>query len=344
MIFLSLLANLYLLVLIFLLLSALLVLDFHSSTAAAESESRRTSHASSRYAKYFELSRRYWSPDSGRVIECLDHAHKHGWDFGNSLGDFYTVGLEGAGHHMMQSLPTSIPGNHGMLRSYSWCGLCPTHTATAWRLYENATGRNDDLSNVTASKFLVLIRDPVDSWISALRRFWHPGVHSHDTLDRELLELERSMRIMNAELQKVHCSNALYVSYELLTHFPEEHIPVMAHFLGVDADHEGLLGWFHDINATAASQTAAESSQQLQLQRTESSNSNRIGPFPAKCKEMTLEKRLSRFQWPSQMKKTCDESSADCLITFRKQLSAWVHGPLKSDLPSIIPQHPMSYC
>jgi len=81
---------------------------------------------------------------------------------------FKTIGLEGVGHHLIESLPLEVTGvaRAGGQRSF------PSLRTWAEGSFDGDPSKDEFLRD---KKFLVLVRDPVDSWSSALARFWDPN-------------------------------------------------------------------------------------------------------------------------------------------------------------------------
>ena len=210
---------------------------------------------------YFRLADNYWGTKAGRASVCLDHVRRHGWSKSmEPRSPFATLGLEGSGHHLLMELPPSLCGRRkdpsvlqcGGQLSFSFCGGCgKEYPSFAWRTFSNATALNPNVSSLffdraaspspfagmlrmrPPGKFVVLVRDPADAIISALRRFWKSNDTVVDTLDREMEAADESLRALSAQLDTLPCERTLFLAYELLHRFPATHAAPLAAFLGV---------------------------------------------------------------------------------------------------------------
>lgn len=286
------------------------------------------------YREYFDLATKYWGANSGRASECLQYTRQYGWTFtGPSL---FNVGLEGSGHHMMLEMDSSLPPQgHGGAVSFSSCSTCKG--PYAWRLNASKESFNPYLNNTRTGKFLVLLRDPVDSFHSALRRFWHPEQWPTDTFDKELDELNKSMALMERRLRWISCAKTVFISYELLTHFPDAHVHLFANLLKVNPDHKALQRWFNRLRKRARDYDALYGNASLLV------GDDRIGPFFVPCSS-ELGERLRRFAWPKNWAKDDCSSDAECERAFHEVSREWAHPALRELYPSIIPRHHMSEC
>lgn len=303
------------------------------------------------YSRYFELANEYWGLAGGRATECLNYSYNFGWDFGRRTS-FMTVGLEGSGHHMLMNLPKHVTGGaDGGKKSYP--------NGFDWRVSVNGSSRFGDLGKYIrrGRKFLILIRDPVDTWTSALTRFWRPYQWELDTLTRERDELELAMHVMNSELKRVPCKVSLYTSYELLVHHSNDLLPVIAHFFGVSVTNRSLHSWFRRMrdysvhHSSEGKQLDDSGSTDWKISKDGSSNSNNsssrvIGPFPAHC-NASLDKLLGEYDWPDDFHNPCTAAGALCnsssaLSILREQVKRWIYPDKKMKFPAVVPQYSTS--
>mmetsp|Transcript_13160 Transcript_13160/g.19697 ORF Transcript_13160/g.19697 Transcript_13160/m.19697 type:complete len:673 (+) Transcript_13160:264-2282(+) len=197
---------------------------------------------------YFDMAKDYWKHDQV-TLQCLATQERKGWSF-PSKTHFLTVGLEGCGHHLITQLSPRIAGEEsGKMNSFSTCGSCnlkkyPLAKGYNWRLNASAKAANPIL-DMTVPKFLVLVRDPIDTFSSALNRFFIEN--DVDSLDKELDNLLKSMSIMSQQINRIPCDRKLYMSYEWLTRHPDLARLPMAAFLGVETNDPDLEAWFVGI-------------------------------------------------------------------------------------------------
>ena len=97
------------------------------------------------------------------------------------------------------------------------------------------------------SKFIFLLRDPVDATISTLGRFWNHKRRRNDTLIKELAAARMGWRHVVECLRALPCERSLIVSYELLGLFPHTHAARLAAFLGTSPTDEHMLGWLRSV-------------------------------------------------------------------------------------------------
>jgi hypothetical protein len=81
------------------------------------------------------------------------------------------------------------------------------------------------------ARFIVLTRDPLAAKISALLRFckWCTAA----AFKVEVEAMVQSLSLLAADTAALPCERTLFLGYELLTAFPQQHRAVIAAFLGV---------------------------------------------------------------------------------------------------------------
>lgn len=281
-------------------------------------------------ANYMEAMSHYLG---GEALKCLRQQERDGWSF-EPLTRFFIVGLEGAGHHMVNSLNESIAGRgSGRKDSYP--------NGRRFRIRGDDIGCLPRIKLSRYSKFMILLRDPVDSFSSALNRFWSPNNYSVDTLAQELDEFRKAVLAMHREIMRIPCAKRLYLPFEWLTHHTKEATNIMAAFLGVSPDDANLLAWASHINQRSHASLPWP------------------GPFPYPCssryarlaeKLVAEGPRLPRDWAVNASCARVDEPAiAHCILTaFRAKLEAHIYGTLRGGLSDqlahIAPAQRMSYC
>lgn len=138
--------------------------------------------------------------------------------------------------------------NCGSIDSFPWCSNCDNSVSnglrTGWRRSAHARPYNPrplggspnqlDLQHgvLNVSKYVLLLRDPVDCLSSSMHR--HFLASSHDDLDLELGVLASSARELLAQASLAPCGRMLVLSYEALHAFPAEHREPLRAFLAPD--------------------------------------------------------------------------------------------------------------
>lgn len=120
-------------------------------------------------AAYFALMRQYLGDEGFETVPCLVEQEKHGWTYGGSKMSAFTLGLEGAGHHLMETVLGSISNINGNGGQRS--------VPTQWREKQNLNcpfaGQHPDIHGMIDSGWFiaVMLRYPPSSLLSAMRRF-----------------------------------------------------------------------------------------------------------------------------------------------------------------------------
>jgi len=236
--------------------------------------------------KYYDAMYKYWSKES-RATKCLheQQANRTRTLFAPKI-NFLTLGLEGAGHHLIMSLPESITGVKGAGHAYSY------PYGVEWRKKKRKnlgsfTKTKKGLNFHKYNKVLILIRDPVDSWSSAIRRFWH----GKDSLQREFEMLKASIKSLDIAIENIDCAQRFYLPYEFLTNEADLAKPALAYFLGLTSQHElnKLDEWFLHVKSVVNKNTQEKWP----------------GPYPFDCthKYHSLAKLLVDHAWPRNWKR-----------------------------------------
>ena len=139
-----------------------------------------------------------WARASSSIHRCLEAQARQPPDsLMRARGPFWTIGVEGAGHHMIEAMHPSLCDGLG----YNNRSNVPKHcggqmsfpTGSAWRRSAtiSPTSRQKSCASLAAAagadgKFIFLLRDPVDATISTLGRFWKHTEGGNDTLIAEL--------------------------------------------------------------------------------------------------------------------------------------------------------------
>lgn len=188
------------------------------------------------------------------------------------------------------------------------------------------------------SRALVLVRDPVDTWVSSLGRFWN--AKEPDTLTIERDALIGGMKRIKAQIKVLPCESTLYMSYEMLLHFTDDMRAVMASFFGVELADEKFVKWIHNIRdksrnssntagvVAAAGISAAVAAEEV-TRSNYTSTGNSIGPFRPHCKKRFEKKLVTYKDWPSDLSLNCTGAAEGeyCETSLREHLKRWLHTP-----------------
>ena len=175
-------------------------------------------------ADYFDIAERVWPDPESAAAKCLRVQRKEGWRGPSHRFDaaFKTLGVEGAGHHWLATLPLEACGagssrsvkRCGGLSSFSSCGDCcdamnkgkgikyvkRKDVDYAWRCFEHDKPNYPRV--VEGHHHIVLVRDPRSAFESVLRRFWRFRTHGGevDTLAREETVFAASLNRLEAKI------------------------------------------------------------------------------------------------------------------------------------------------
>eukprot|EP00039_Didymoeca_costata_P020596 m.341847 g.341847 ORF g.341847 m.341847 type:complete len:346 (+) comp20577_c0_seq1:120-1157(+) len=179
----------------------------------------------------------YWGPNSGRVTTCMEQQEKTGFNV-ESRVVFKLLGVEGTGHHaFMYCLPKSLLG-----------GIFPKEAESfPWYFDHRRDARHipripQDIRN--AEKFLLLVREPMDGFVSAIDRFWDLTPRAPDQVDSITNELRGELygyRTLSLILKDIPCDKIAFVSFDKFRQYPSPHKQLMAEFLGVEESDKDLL-------------------------------------------------------------------------------------------------------
>jgi hypothetical protein len=201
---------------------------------------------------------RYLHPKTA-LSRCVDHA-MHADSVGTALRgneQVYVMGAEGSGHHAFNSLQACGPERNSTCWNRSWKlsadEILRLSAQDAQCKETLALAANDD------AKFIVLLRDPVDTFGSYLRRFWLApglgGVVAAGTGERKnvsiaqlLSEHHAGWAQMSACASALPCDRVLVIAFELLLAYPWQHQHHLAAFLGVGVEHKGLVRWLASLH------------------------------------------------------------------------------------------------
>lgn len=195
-----------------------------------------------------------WTRPGSRFAECLQKESAGSSSHVLRRGQFSTAGVEGTGHHLFEKMPPSLCPTNSSTKLQRHCGgraavVDSLPSGSGWRRSRTVVPKMVTCSQflpLKTEKSLLLVRDPVEAFISALSRFWIPKKvpgSVNDTLRGELAaEYEGWLRLEDCASQ-IPCESAVVISYELLLLFPSSFVPRLADFLGVDADDADLARW-----------------------------------------------------------------------------------------------------
>jgi len=217
---------------------------------------------------------------------------------------FLTIGLEGSGHHLVEMMNRSLCGEHyltayeqtmerkkrldsrgyyrvpcfaphtcGQEEAFSMCGNWRFLGPDAAPIYPNPR-----IYRSTFSKFVVLVRNPVDAFVSAIRRFYVPNFAEADTLGLEVQMWAEALIELQKQVEELPCDRTLFIAYELLVRFPAHHLPVFARFLSVPQDDANLASFIGSIRkVTDQSVHTWNSCRKLELSSPENSRDILLG-------------------------------------------------------------------
>ena len=144
---------------------------------------------------------------------------------------FFAVGMEASGHHLMMKVPKDMyVGKGAQALSFPECGC--------QRAVPDANQCNFalkiDTKAWTFPKYLILLRDPKNQFLSTLQRYWDPKQFSLSTMYDMWISAASQMQIFINSLiaQK---AKIMVVSYEILTNRPEAHKKPFHYFFGVSS-------------------------------------------------------------------------------------------------------------
>lgn len=206
---------------------------------------------------YFAMARQYFAP---RTVAraCMNSQEAHGWNV--SRGAFRTLALEGAGHHQFWDFKDAL-----LTGGYRGGGVLSfPHSGHTRNDEKGRPGQNPSFEQCVKKmgKFIVLVRDPVDSWRSSLARYWTKG-----SFDREFQLYLHAMEKLSLVVSKMRCDNTLFLPFELLVNEPRVARPVLHVFLGVNpSSRRSFDGWMARLE-------------------NQSSDVNWPGPYPVDCRD-----------------------------------------------------------
>lgn len=208
--------------------------------------------------RYFALAEWYFGQKATTTNKFLVSQRKHGWvawddndpgkvkKLSSHTGLFFTIGVEGVGHHVLMSLPRGVCGHCGGKQSFSRCGSCCTNQRSQnvnriWRCNKDSVP--DFPSNMVLQKEhnIILVRDPTSSMESILRRFWLFGTRNPsqsrrefndaDTLVREEDVFLQSLVVVATLVKGLNRDRTLFIPFELLATYPHSVGAALSNFL-----------------------------------------------------------------------------------------------------------------
>jgi hypothetical protein len=144
---------------------------------------------------------------------------------------FFAVGMEASGHHLLMTVPKDVYlGKGAQALSFPECG-CQRAVPDA---NQCSIALKMGTEAWTFPKYLILIRDPTNQFLSILRRYWDPSQFSLTAMYDMWISAASQMQIFINSLiaQKVPL---MVLSYEVLTDHPSAHKKPLNHFFGVDS-------------------------------------------------------------------------------------------------------------
>uniref|UniRef100_A0A7S4FA32 Sulfotransferase domain-containing protein n=1 Tax=Chrysotila carterae TaxID=13221 RepID=A0A7S4FA32_CHRCT len=210
---------------------------------------------------YHNLMSSYIQANSS-IANCMQQQHQSHRTTQAPHTAFDILGAEGAGHHAISSMDgsyfCSIGFNKSISGGCSGSGSFPSFGN--WRRGHNIppTKFMTPCSTILRQydKYMVILRDPVDTFSSTLRRFWKLR-HETDTLLGELQAHYEGWKHLSACVRQLPCDRTIFISYELLTSFPDTHASALSTFLGVHAADPKLRAWLQSLHGPGTTREVA---------------------------------------------------------------------------------------
>lgn len=165
-----------------------------------------------------------WARASSSVHRCLEaQARLPPHSLMRARGPFWTIGVEGAGHHMIEAMHPSLCNGRGFKNGSkgprSCGGQMSFPTGSAWRRSAtiSPTSQQKSCASLAAAagadgKFIFLLRDPVDATISTLGRFWKHTEGGNDILIAELTAARLGWQHVVECMRELPCERSLILS------------------------------------------------------------------------------------------------------------------------------------
>mmetsp|Transcript_6642 Transcript_6642/g.15402 ORF Transcript_6642/g.15402 Transcript_6642/m.15402 type:complete len:388 (-) Transcript_6642:204-1367(-) len=241
-----------------------------TSESALSTQSGAGGAAAPQMADYYALMADYIRRDTP-ISRCLEQRRRGAPPLPLAPdGSLISVGVEGSGHHLVEginySLCHSVPDRKGRSR----CGLQQSFPS-GWRWRASANVLPAEAMPVDCTPpppagvtFLVLLRDPVDTFASAMgRHFQRAGQRPtelssgspavNDTFAKELEAHYEGWRRVSRCVQTIPCNRTWFLSYELLVKFPQAHAPTLAALFAVGEDNPHIQRFVNALERRANS-------------------------------------------------------------------------------------------
>ncbi len=269
--------------------------------------------------EYWKLAQAYFG-HAGRARDCLAQQQARGWAEIGTKPTLLTLGVEGSGHHLIESMspaicqpPRSQRGCGGQASYPSLMQWRTTGELDETRDFPVRTLMKDMLDAGSESRFLVLTRDPLAAKMSALLRF---GASPTATaFELEAKAMVQSLSLLAEDVEQLPCDRTLFVGYELLTAFPQEHRGALAAFLGVPANAAALDHFLDSIKPCPICAKIAERWSQTGTLSAEVTNCSEATSGDGALKlgqrlvSVTPEQRLARDGAPCSDADRCQEDA-----------------------------------
>eukprot|EP00039_Didymoeca_costata_P013786 m.214711 g.214711 ORF g.214711 m.214711 type:complete len:380 (-) comp15871_c0_seq10:993-2132(-) len=298
-----------------------------------------------RYDMYPPQLTEFWDlENSGRAGECIKYHKAHEWNTQGFCGDcnFYTFGGEGVGHHVIQKIvPYSFFAQRDGKRTFAGEKFSYPY-AFAHRKNQSTIliPKLATLVHEQNKRALVLVREPIDAFISAISRFW-VQLHKH-SLSNELRAMLYGYRRLSLDIKKLPCDRTIFVFYEGLQAFGIEYTPLLSQFLSsktVPSDSlrikSHLTKFFARVSNTHYSGQTAISCKVKFAKRSGLLHLFEIHPmFSGKYQKVP---RI--YRWCNLSKTT----TMECLMNVR-EIVYNVTRELRSFFPELVPKQPYNLC
>ena len=199
---------------------------------------------------YLQLYRNNTLKQGSKQALCFEKQAARGRNLTTSPNEWFeTIGVEGVGHHLLMSMPKVLCN-----KPATWCGSKFSYPyGNKWRTHPNEEANASNFKIHTdkcaskKGKRVFLLRDPVDSFLSSINRFWLPR-QEKDSLAHELLVEYGHWKVVDNCFKRTVCDeNILILSFELFTRHVHKHKERMAAFLGVHQNNTALLTWMKSL-------------------------------------------------------------------------------------------------
>jgi len=305
-------------------------------TATSTAHVRRTL---SKDDGYWRLAESYF--DGPRISRCLKRQKATGWRgppmstcvnkndalFAPNVSTkptvtgtcpMQTLGVEGVGHHMLNTIDPALCGGA------STCfGVSSLPNDNVWRKDGQLISTRDFVLQEllkerffrnNASRYVVLLRDPLAAKSSAMGRF--ARVPTRAVLELEAAAMTRSLEMLARLVEQLPCERTLFLGYEALLSAPDLHAGALAAFLGVEPSDTRVTDWLGSLGSCPSCEAMARQLQQSGSVPTEAVACDSVPEAELKVGRQVMNvSALARLQPPCQSPRACEEQIFDFMRT-----------------------------